>query len=154
MSKIKTFQAPIIASKSGGCYVEVPFDVVAQFGQKRLKVLATFDDVEYRGLCVKHGTPCHILIIKKDIRAQIGKQAGDMVTVTMQADLAKRTVIVPDDLQEAMNAKPGVTAFFSALAYTHRKEYVHWINDAKKETTRLRRIKKAVEMLSEGKKGR
>jgi len=37
------------------------------------------------------------------------------------------------------------------MSYTHRKEYVNWINEAKKEETRQRRLIKAIEMLLEKK---
>ncbi len=67
-----------------GAYVEIPFDVRAVFGKGRVKVRATFDGVPYDGSLVRMGTPGHILGIRKDIRAQIGKQTGDTVRVTIQ----------------------------------------------------------------------
>jgi hypothetical protein len=66
-----------------GAYVEIPFDVKAEFGKGRVAVDATFDGVPYAGSLVRMGTPCHILGIRKAIRAQIGKQAGDTVAVTL-----------------------------------------------------------------------
>ena len=56
-----------------GAYVEFPYDVRAEFGKGRVKVHATFD-----------GTPGHILGVRRDIRAKIGKQPGDVVSVTVQ----------------------------------------------------------------------
>ena len=56
-----------------GAYVEVPFDVKAAFGKGRVKFLATFDGVPYNGSLVRMGTPGHIIGIRKDIRAKIGK---------------------------------------------------------------------------------
>jgi uncharacterized protein YdeI (YjbR/CyaY-like superfamily) len=44
-----------------------------------------------------------------------------------------------------------VKAFFGALSYTHRKEYVHWILEAKKPETRERRLQKTMEMLRQKK---
>lgn len=67
-----------------GAYIEIPFDVKEEFGKGRVKVHATFDGVEYDGSLVRMKTPCHILGIRKDIRAQIGKQAGDTVLVTVR----------------------------------------------------------------------
>lgn len=66
-----------------GAYVEIPFDVKAEFGKGRVAVKATFDGVEYNGSLVKMGTPCHIIGIRKDIRRKIGKQPGDIVKVTI-----------------------------------------------------------------------
>jgi uncharacterized protein YdeI (YjbR/CyaY-like superfamily) len=43
--------------------------------------------------------------------------------------------------------------FFDKLSYTHRKEYVRWVEEAKREETRQNRIVKTIEMLKKGKKG-
>ena len=67
-----------------GAYVEIPFDVKKEFGKGRVKVHATFDNVAYDGSMVRMGTPCHIIGLRKDIRAVLGKQQGDMVHVTVK----------------------------------------------------------------------
>ncbi len=67
-----------------GAYVEVPFDVKAVYGKARAAVHATFDGEPYDGQLVRMGTPCHIIGIRKDIRAKIGKQPGDKVRVTLK----------------------------------------------------------------------
>ena len=66
-----------------GAYVEIPFDVKVEFGKGRVSVHATFDGEPYDGSLVRMGTPCHIIGVRKDIRAKIGKQPGDMVKVTL-----------------------------------------------------------------------
>ncbi|NMB24503.1 MAG: DUF1905 domain-containing protein [Firmicutes bacterium] len=84
MSKIYEFEAEIRKVPDiDGAYVEIPFDVKAEFGRGRVPVRATFDGVSYDGSLVRMGTPCHIIGIRKDIRAKIGKQAGDIVKVTL-----------------------------------------------------------------------
>ena len=65
-------------------YIEIPFDVKAKFGKSRVPVQATFDGEPYDGQLVRMGTPCHIIGIRKDIRAKIGKQPGDTICVTLQ----------------------------------------------------------------------
>jgi len=67
-----------------GAYVEIPFDVKATFCKGRVPVNATFDGVPYRGSLIRMQTPCHIIGILKEIRKQIGKQAGDIVHVTIE----------------------------------------------------------------------
>ncbi|RMF26020.1 MAG: DUF1905 domain-containing protein [Bacteroidetes bacterium] len=154
MEKELQFEAKIESAEKGGAYVVVPFDVEAAFGKKRVKVLATFDGEPYRGSLVRMGTPHHILIVRKDIRDKIGKQPGDSVHVTLKEDTAPRVVEVPPDLQELLNEHPAEKAFFETLSYTHRREYVNWIAEAKRPETRQRRIRKTLEMLREKKKGR
>ncbi len=67
-----------------GAYVDFPYDVRKEFGKGRVKVHAEFDGVPYDGSLVRMGTPNHIIGLRKDIRAAIGKQAGDMVHVVLQ----------------------------------------------------------------------
>ncbi len=67
-------------------------------------------------------------------------------------DRKTKTVIPPKDLQEELDANPEAQTFFDSLAFSHRREYVGWIHDAKKDETRARRIKKTIELLLEGKK--
>ena len=84
MSEKFEFDAVIIKTeKHNGAYVEVPFDVKEVFGKGRVPVHATFDGEPYDGQVVKMGTPCHIIGIRKDIRAKIDKQPGDMIHVTL-----------------------------------------------------------------------
>ena len=67
-----------------GAYVEIPFDVREEFGKGRVPVHATFDGEPYDGSLVRMGTGCHIIGIRKEIRAKINKQPGDLVHVTLQ----------------------------------------------------------------------
>ena len=83
--KTYTFEAVIKKVPDiDGAYVEIPFDVKTEFGKGRVKVHAAFDGEPYDGSVVKMGTPCHIIGIRKDIRAAIGKQPGDTVKVTIK----------------------------------------------------------------------
>ena len=134
-----------------GAYVEMPFDVNEVFGSKRVKVKATFDGVEYRGSVVNMGG-CYLIGITQEIRSKLGKNFGDNVFVTLDKDIEERKVEIPEDLTAALNSYDSAKAFFRSLSYTAQKEYVTWITSAKREATRSERVKKAVELLSEGKK--
>lgn len=147
MDKTYTFRAVIEDAGGGGAFVRVPFDVEAAFGRKRVPVQATIDGQPYRGTLVRMGTPDHMLLILKEIRARIGKQAGDEVEVTLQEDRAPRTVEIPPDLGLALERSPRTRAAFGKLAYTHQREYVNWILEAKRPETRQRRIAQTVAKL-------
>jgi len=67
-----------------GAYVEIPFDVKVEFGKGRVPVFATFNGESYEGSLVRMKTPCHIIGIRKEIRAIIGKQPGDIIKVTIK----------------------------------------------------------------------
>ncbi len=150
----RTFKAIIQDAGGGGAYVAVPFDVEQVFGKKRVKVVVTIDGEPYRGSLVRMGEPCHILPVLKSIREKIGKGYGDEVEVTVVEDAEPRAVQVPDDLKQALAGDPEAAAFFAALSYTHQKEYVGWIVEAKREETRRARIQRTLEMLRQGKRAR
>jgi hypothetical protein len=152
MNKKQTFTAVIQNAGGGGAFVEVPFDVEKEFGSKRPKVKALIEGIPYRSTLMRMGTECHILGILKEIREQIGKSFGDEVTVTIEPDDEPRVVEIPKDLMKELKKDKEANAFFDKLAYTHQKEYVRWITEAKKEETRQNRIVKTIEMLKQGRK--
>ena len=85
MEKLYEFTAEIKKNPDmDAAYVEIPFDVKAEFGKGRVPVSATFDGVPYDGQLVKMGTECHVIGIRKDIRQMIVKQPGDSVFVTLR----------------------------------------------------------------------
>jgi len=91
MSKLYEFEAEIKKVPDiDGAYIEIPFDVKAEFDKGRVPVTATFDGEPYEGSLVKMKTPCHILGIKKDIRAKIGKQPGDTIKVTIKERVVEK----------------------------------------------------------------
>ncbi|MCC6282807.1 MAG: DUF1905 domain-containing protein [Saprospiraceae bacterium] len=133
--------------------INFPYDVETLYGTRgQVKVKVTYDGVPYRGSLAKMGHHCHFLLVRKDIRKLIGKNAGDTVWVTVQRDTEERIVEVPDDLALLLAAQPEAQTRYEKLSYTHRKEYVRWITEAKKPETRERRLHQTVEMLLNGKK--
>jgi len=152
MSKKHTFTATIQNAGGGGAFVEVPFDVEATFGSKRPKVKALIEGVPYRGILTRMGGPNHMLIILKGIREQIGKTFGDEVKVIVELDAEERVIEIPKDLMKELKKDKVAKAFFDQLSYTHQKEYVRWVEEAKKDETRQNRIIKTIEMLKQDRK--
>ena len=150
----ESFSAKIENAGGGGAFVTIPFDVEKVFGKKRVPVRALIDQQPYRGTLVRMGSACHMLIVRKDIREKIGKSFGDTVDVVLEEDREERTIEAPADLREALQQDERAGRFFHELSYTHRREYVMWIEDAKRPETRQRRVQQAVEMLKAGKKER
>jgi len=144
------FKARIEDAGSGGACVYFPYDVEKEFGTRgRVPVKVTFNGVPYAGSMVKYGAPQHMLPMLKSIREQIGKRPGESIDVVVWKDEEERTVEVPAALKKVLRSE-GLLAGFEKLSYTHRKEYVRWIEEAKKEETRQRRVEKAVAMLKGG----
>jgi hypothetical protein len=154
VTKNHTFTAPIQNAGGGGAFVEVLFDVEEAFGSKRPKIKAMIEGVPYRGTLVRMGTEYHMLIILKEIRDQIGKTFGDEIKVSIEADVEPRVIEIPKDLSKELKRDREARAFFDKLSFTHQKEYVKWIEEAKKEETRQSRILKTIKMIKEGGRGR
>lgn len=149
----KTFKAVIHNAGGGGAFVEIPFDVEKVFGSKRPKIKADIEGVQYRGLLVRMGGEAHLLLILKSIREQIGKTFGDTIKVTVELDSEPRVVEIPEDLLKELRKNKEASSFFEGLSFTHRREYVKWIEEAKKPETRATRILKTVDMLKKKQKG-
>ncbi len=126
--------------------ITIPFDVEEVFGSKRVPVKATVNGAVYTGSIVRMGGK-YMLGIPKAFREEAGISAGEKIRVTIEADTAPRTVEVPNDLDAAIR-RAGVSAAWEKLSYTHRKEHVRAVEEAKKPETRLKRIEKAIEMLA------
>ena len=131
--------------------ITIPFDVEEVFGAKRVPVKATINDVEYRGSIVRMGG-VYCLGVPKAFRDSAGIKAGDNIVVTLEVDSAPREVVMPDDLAAALANVPSGLAAWEKLSYSHRKEHVRAIEDAKQSETRQRRIEKAVAMVIAKKK--
>ena len=59
---------------------------------------------------------------------------------------------MPEELTTALDKDKEAKSLFEALSPSHQKEYVKWIEEAKKDETRHNRIVKTIEMLKKGKK--
>jgi antitoxin component of MazEF toxin-antitoxin module len=146
-----TFQAPVRSSNrgGGGHLVDVPPDVVEALGGKgRIPVTATFDGVPYRGSIVRMGGGA-VLGVQKAIMAEAGVSVGDSLTVVVRNDEAPREVEVPDDLAEALARNDPAHAAFEGLSFSHKREYVRSITEARRPETRARRIELTIERLVE-----
>jgi hypothetical protein len=153
MSQKYHFRAAIENAGSGGAYVSVPFDVEKAFGKKRVKIRATIEGEPYRGTLVRMGGLNHMLIVLKEIRENIGKSFGDEVSVELEEDLELRQIEIPADLMQALETDSAARDIFNRLAYTHQREYVRWINEAKREQTRQSRLQQTLALLKKGKSG-
>ncbi len=133
----------------GGHLVEVPGEVVAALGGKgRIAVQASFNGVPYRGSIVRMGGVM-MLGVTKAIMAEAGAGPGDAIDVVVQNDEAPREVEVPPELRKALKRNRAAAAVWDRLSFSHRREYVGYIVEAKREETRARRVERTIEALTE-----
>lgn len=128
-------------------YIEVPIDVEKEFGAKRAKIKAKFDDVDYRGSIVKMGLPCYMIGITKEIRNKIGKTYGDIVSVELEKDEEKRIIELPKEFKEKLIKNNNAYKFYESLSYSQQRKYFQWITSAKKEETKIKRMEEAIKKL-------
>jgi hypothetical protein len=88
----------------------------------------------------------NLIGISKANREELGVRIGDTVDATIEIDRAARTIEVPDDAAKALE-KAKLRRKFDALAFTHQKEHVQAITEAKKPETRTKRIEAMLEKL-------
>ena len=126
--------------------IEVPARVVAALSdKKRVPVNVTLNGVRYRSTIAVYGGKFY-LPARKEVREAAKLAPGKRAHVTLEADRAERTVMVPSDLARALSsAKKRPT--FDALSFTRRKEHVEAVTGAKRPETRVARIAKVVASL-------
>lgn len=142
------FRAELQLTGRTGTYVEVPLDVPALFGRARPPVRGTVNGAPLRSTIARYGDE-YLLVINRQVREAAGAAAGDTVEIQLELDRKPRVVRLPKDFAAALDKD--ARAKFDRMSYSHRKDYVDWIKEAKREETRQRRIAKAVELIRQGK---
>jgi hypothetical protein len=150
MPEPQRFTAELHPAGSGGSAFDVPHDAAAALSdQKRPPVTVTIGGHTYRTrIAVYGGQP--MVGVSKANRAAAGIDFGDRFDVSLALDEEPRVIEVPEDLAAALAGDAEAAAAFERLAYTHRREYVIWITDAKKPETRARRVAGTLEKLRAG----
>jgi hypothetical protein len=145
-----TFKTSVLKAEGmNATGLPVPAAVVEKLGAgKRPRVTVTLEGYTYRSTVAVYGGE-FVLPLAAAHREAAGVKAGQPVQVTVELDTAPREVELPKDLAAALK-KAGVRAAFDALAFTHRKEHVRAIEEARAPETRARRIDKAVAMVAGG----
>ena len=132
--------------------LRVPDEVVDALGAgRRPTVQVTVGGYSYRTTVAPMGGAFFVPLAAEH-REAAGLAADQEVDVRIELDTAPRETPLPDDLAAALD--DGARAFFDGLAPSHRKEWVRWVEEAKKPETRAARIEKTAASLREGKKVR
>ncbi|MGY1704089.1 YdeI/OmpD-associated family protein [Geodermatophilus sp. SYSU D00697] len=146
------FRTTVVLGGKTATGLQVPDEVVAALGAgKRPPVVVTVGPHTYR-TTVATMSGAFWVPLAAEHREAAGVRAGQEVDVRVELDTASRDTPLPDDLAAALD--DGARAFFDGLAPSHRKEWVRWVEEAKKPETRAARIAKAAESLRAGRKAR
>jgi Bacteriocin-protection, YdeI or OmpD-Associated/Domain of unknown function (DUF1905) len=150
MPEPRQFTAELRPAGRGGSAFDVPHAAAAALSDsKRPPVTVTIGGHTFRTrLAVYGGQP--MVGVSKANRAAAGIDMGDRFDVTLALDEETRVIEVPDDLAAALAGDAEAAAAFERLAYTHRREYVLWITEAKRPETRARRVAGTLDKLRGG----
>lgn len=144
-SRTFTWTAP---DEEGMGAIAVPFDQRAVFGRARPPVVVTIKGYSYRSTIAIMSNNTFVPL-RRSHREAAGVGPGEEVEVTLTLDTEPRDVGVPDDLAAALDAA-GARAAWDKLAFTHKREHVEAIEQAKRPETRAKRIAAAVERVGGG----
>jgi hypothetical protein len=129
--------------KTGWTYIEIPADIAQQMkpgNKKSFRVKGMLDAFPVNGMALMPmGEGNFIMALKAEVRKGIHKHAGAMLQVRLEADNDFK-IEVPDDLQECFDFEPEAYEFFNSLAKSHREYFIKWIDSAKTNETRAKRI--------------
>jgi hypothetical protein len=144
------FRATIQLHGKTATGIQVPDDVVAALGSgKRPPVRVTIGKHTYRSTIAPMGG-VFLVGVSAENRSAAGVAAGDDVEVTIELDDAPREVVIPADFAAALDEQPDARGTFEKLSYSHKRQHVLAIEDAKTPETRQRRISKSLGMLQKG----
>jgi hypothetical protein len=145
----KTFTVELERVQKTATMFRVPFDLEDAFGRARPPVKVTIRGYTWRTTPGVYGGVGHI-VVNRAVKAATGVDAGDRVRVRMELDTDPRTVALPRDLAAALGGDPVAKKAFASMSFTHRREYVEWVEEAKRPETRARRIAATVDRVRKG----
>ncbi|MFG2006324.1 YdeI/OmpD-associated family protein [Spirillospora sp. NPDC048911] len=127
--------------------VQVPAEVLdALGGGKRPPVIITVNGHTWRSrVAAMRGRS--LIGISAANRAGAGIEPGDEIEMDVRLDTEPRVVVEPPDFAAALDGDPAARAVYDRLAYSHKRQHVRAIEDAKTPATRQRRIAKAIDTI-------
>ncbi len=142
------FRTTLWAAGGNNVGIVVPEDVVLGFGRgKRVPVVVTIDgDYSYRTTIASMGGQ-FLISFNAATRSATGRSAGDEIEVDLEVDDAPRTVDLPAELAEALDADPAAAKIWSTLSNSKQRAHAQLVESAKSADTRTRRVQNITEAL-------
>ncbi len=136
--------------KTGWTYILISKKIAAQLKpttKKSFRVKGKIDEVIIEGVAVlPMGDGNFILAVNAAIRKNIKKIVGAKVMVELEQD--NTPLKINTDLLDCLNDEPQAFVFFKSLAQSHQKYFNNWIESAKTEATKAKRIAASVNALA------
>ena len=138
--------------KTGWSYITIPADIAAKIKpgvKKTFRVKGKLDDFAIKQIALlPMGTGDFIMAINATMRKGTGKRKGAMLKVELEAD--NKEFKLSSDFVDCLSDEPQALAFFKTLNPGHQRYFSKWIDDAKTEPTKTKRIAQAINGLTRG----
>ena len=142
----KTFKATIVREGST-CFIPLTFDPKSVFGKVRAPVRVTAERAHLSEHdCLDGRSAIHSVAEKQP--GGRGLEGGETIEVQLELDTEKREIKPPADFVRALKSAPPAWEGWRALSYSHQREHVEAIEEARKPETRARRIERATRMIA------
>ena len=146
------FRTTVELSGKTATGLPVPDDVVVALGRgRRPAVRVTIGAYSFQTTIGVMGGRC-LIPLSAHHRDAAGIHAGDEVPVDLNADDQPQESAVPADLETVLHQDPQARSFFDSLSTSQRREWIRWIEDARRAPTRQARIAATIDALHAGKK--
>ena len=136
--------------KTGWTYIDIPSDIAEKLmpgNRKGFYVKGKLDNYAFKGIALlPMGGGNFILTLNADTRRKIRKKKGAMLDVKLQVD--HDGYVLNEDFMACLNDDPIARAYFDTLTGSHRNYFSKWIDAAKTEPTKTKRIAMAVNALA------
>ncbi len=136
--------------KTGWTYFEIPADLVQKLkpgNKKEFKVKGKLDNYSINRVSIlPMGGGPFIMPVNAGMRKAIGKKQGAMIKVQLQAD--DSAFVFNADFMDCLNDEPKAKEFFQSLTGSHQRYFSKWIDSAKTDETKAKRIAMAVNALA------
>ena len=147
---IKRFQQH--GEKTGWTYIEIPAVLAEKLmpgNKKGFRVKGYLDDYAFSGISLlPMGGGDFILTLNGTVRKKIRKTKGDKVNVKMEVD--PKPLLPSSELMECLQDEPEALTRFKSLPRSHQNYFTNWINSAKTEPTKAKRIAASLNALANG----
>jgi Domain of unknown function (DUF1905)/Bacteriocin-protection, YdeI or OmpD-Associated len=128
--------------KTGWTYITIPAKIAQQLkpgNKKSFRVKGKLDDLAIEKVAlIPMGEGDFIMAINAAMRKGIGKQKGATLKLQLAVDAAP--ILPPSELMECMADEPEALKYFNALPQGHRNYFTKWIESAKTDATKAKRI--------------
>jgi hypothetical protein len=129
--------------KTGWSYVFIPHHIADQIKpgeRKSIRVRGKIDEVAISGMSlIPMGDGDFIMALNKELRKQLRKEAGAKVELHLAFD-ADFKIEMPDDLEVCLADERALLAQFLSMPKSHQNYFINWLNSAKTEPTRTKRL--------------